>query len=363
MKDERQKMERLWTSADDNSWRSIILNSISRLSSFASILLVTLVLVSCGAKSGHFRIEGRFRNLNQGEFYVYSPDGGIDGFDTIKVADGRFSYEIPLENEATFVLIFPNYSEQAVFGESGATATLTGDVSHLKEMEVEGTDENKLMTEFRQKANRLSPPEALNAAVDFIKENPKSLVSRYLIDKYLIKTEQPNYEQAYELTSQMLKEDPDNGRLAMFNKQLKSLKASTVNNKLPSFSATDINGATVNLGKLNGRVNVINVWSTWSYDSQNIQRQLQMLKKDHGNNIALLSICIDASVKDCRRFNKTDSIQWPNVCDGKMWDTPLLAKFGIATIPGNIIADKSGKIIARNLNASQLRERIESILK
>ena len=46
---------------------------------------LTLVLMSCGTDSHHFKLDGRLLHLNQGEFYVYSPDGIIDGMDTIKV--------------------------------------------------------------------------------------------------------------------------------------------------------------------------------------------------------------------------------------------------------------------------------------
>lgn len=81
--------------------------------------LLTLILVSCAFDSGQFRIEGRFKNLNRGEFYVYSPDGGIQGVDTIKVADGRFAYATPVNGQAMFMLIFPNFSEQPVFGGYG----------------------------------------------------------------------------------------------------------------------------------------------------------------------------------------------------------------------------------------------------
>ena len=55
---------------------------------FAYIATLTLIMVSCGTDSQHFKLEGRLLNLNQGEFYVYSPDGGIEGFDTIRVEAG-----------------------------------------------------------------------------------------------------------------------------------------------------------------------------------------------------------------------------------------------------------------------------------
>lgn len=78
------------------------------------ILTLALVLVACGSRRGYFSLEGRLLNLNQGEFYVYSPDGVFDGVDTIKVEGGRFAYETPCKEEGTLVIVFPNYSEQPV---------------------------------------------------------------------------------------------------------------------------------------------------------------------------------------------------------------------------------------------------------
>ena len=43
------------------------------------VLLLLSLLVSCGTRSGYFKVEGRLLNINQGELYVYSSDGAIDG--------------------------------------------------------------------------------------------------------------------------------------------------------------------------------------------------------------------------------------------------------------------------------------------
>ena len=76
------------------------------------LLTLTLVLVACGTRSGYFKIEGHLLNLNQGEFYVYSTDGLINGIDTIKVEGGHFSYETPCQRQGILMLVFPNFSEQ-----------------------------------------------------------------------------------------------------------------------------------------------------------------------------------------------------------------------------------------------------------
>lgn len=325
-------------------------------------LAALLALTSCGAGNGRFRIEGRFRNLNRGEFYVYSPDGGTTGRDTIQVIDGRFSYNVPLSDKATFILIFPNFSQQVVFGENGKVAKISGDASHMREMEITGTDDNELMTDFRLAANRLSPPEVKEAAARFVEENPASLASLYIVNRHFLQASQPDYAEASRLLKLMLKEDPSNGRVALLLKQVESLKPSSIGAMLPQFTATDTDGRAISRKSLNGKVNVVSAWASWSYDSVNLQQWLRRFKKEKGADLAVVSICVDADRKACLRQMKADSINWPNVCDGRMWDTPLMQTLGLSTVPGNIVADANGRIVARNLNTSQMKEQLEKML-
>ncbi len=323
----------------------------------------TMMLSSCGGKSGHFRIEGRFRNFNQGEFYIYSPYGGKAGTDTIKVADGRFAYEVALEEPATFVIIFPNFSEQAVFGQPGATAQIIGDASHLKEMEIKGTKANKLMTQFRMNVNKMSPPEIREAVVSFVREHPDSPVSLYIVNRYLVMSQSPDYAKAHELLGLMETENPQDVQIKRMKTQLAGLRAAAVGTKLPDFKATDTDGRNVSRAQLSGKVNIISTWATWSYESQTMQRRLRVMKKKYGDNLAIMSICLDGRKSDCTERTRRDSIDWPNVCDGTMWATPLLSTFGLATVPGNIVADKNGRVVARNLDSQQMEEKIKDMLK
>lgn len=340
--------------------RSLCLFSVT--ARLAAIIAAVAALTACGAGNGRFRIEGRFRNLNRGEFYVYSPDGGLTGRDTIQVADGRFSYNVPLSDKATFILIFPNFSELAVFGDNGEVAKLSGDVSHMKEIEIKGSDDNELMTNFRMAANSMTPPEVKNAVADFVKEHPASPAGLYLIDRYYIRTDNPDYANAARLLRLMLKADPTSGRIALLIKQIEKLKPAAIGSTIPQFKATDTNGKTVTRKTLNGKVNVVSAWASWSYDSQSVQQWLRRYRTAKGNDLAVVSVCIDGDKAQCLREMKADSINWPNVCDGLMWDTPLMATFGMATVPANIVADANGRIVARNLSAREMRDQLEKML-
>jgi len=84
------------------------------------VSLCSLFLFSCGVDKGHFRVEGTFKSFNQGELYIYATNNGMrPKMDTISVKGGRFIYQTELENPTAFVIVFPNFSELPVFGESG----------------------------------------------------------------------------------------------------------------------------------------------------------------------------------------------------------------------------------------------------
>ena len=321
-----------------------------------------LLFGSCGSENGKFRLSGRFRNLNQGEFMVYSPDGGFIGIDTIKVRDGRFSYEKEVRNETTFMLVFPNYSEQAVFAEPGGEVDIKGDATHLKEMTIKGTDLNDDLTKLRQRINRLTPPEIPPVIVEYIEEHPTSLVSRYLLDKYFILAPQHDYPQAYKLVTRMLKDDPDNGRLRKLKSQLEGLKANQLQGTLPPFSVTDTKGRKVSNAQLNGKVNIISTWATWNYPSMDIQRHLQKLRRKHPD-LNLLSICLDGDKWECQRRCDRDTLNWSIVCDGKMFQTPIVSQLGMLTVPSMIVTDARGRIIKRNLPPQDVEQEIEKFLK
>ncbi|MBP3259472.1 MAG: AhpC/TSA family protein [Prevotella sp.] len=326
-------------------------------------LLALLLLGSCGVDSDRFRLEGRLRNMHQGEFWVYSTDGGIDGIDTIPVREGRFVYEIPMRSPSTLVIVFPNYSELPVFARPGAEVEIKGDATHLREMAINGTDENGEMTKLRMELNRLMPPEVPGKVEEFIRENPESEVSVYLLQRYFLQEDAADYKRAMALVELMLKEQPDNGRLIEWKKQLPALCRGMVKAKLPAFTASDVKGRTVTQDELKKKANVLTVWASWSFQSTDMQRRLIRLKKDYGERLGVVSICLDARPQDCRQRVERDSLPWKTVCDGRVWQTPLLAKLGISEVPASMVIDSRGVIVARDLAPQELEDELKKMLK
>lgn len=320
------------------------------------LLILTLALVSCNADGRKFTVKGHVLGIDQSEFYVYSTDGIIDAVDTIHVQGGRFEYSVACESNGTLVIILPNYSEIPVFTQPGKTVDLKGSASSVKKISVKGTDENKLMNSFKEHVENMSPPETTSFAATFIKDNPQSLVSIYLLQHYFLQGQAPDYKKALASMKTLRKAQPKNGRLAKMEASVKNHATTIVGNKLPKFKAVNIKGDTITQKLFTKGDAIIYTWSTWEYESCNLQRSLKNINEQRKDTIYLLGICLDESAKECKKMIERDKINTPVVCQGGGFEGKLINTLGLSTIPDNIIL-KDGKVVARGLSITELREK------
>ena len=331
------------------------------MSKFSPFYLFTFLLfTACGNSDTRFRINGKFNNMNQAEFYLINLQEGSK--DTLGVLDGRFTYETTLTDTATLLLIFPNYSELPIIAEPGHDIDIKGDASHLKETTVEGSKSNELLTTFRLKTNDMMPPDVISEAEAYIRAHAASPVATYLLRRYFVIAAEPDYPKAYELCSLIREAQPTSIAVAQLHNQLEALKEMRPEGTLPDFSATDTEGHEVSNSTLKAEVNVVCLWSSWNYDSQSMLRQLNQLQKDHPGKLSIISISIDATPDEGRQMMKRDSLKIPNVCDGQQWESPVIGQLGLGYVPDNIVTDSTGTILARSLNSAKLKEKIEQLL-
>ena len=325
--------------------------------------LLTLVMVGCGSRSGYFKLEGHLLNLNQGEFYVYSTDGATQGIDTIKVEGGRFSFETPCTKDGTLVIVFPNYSEQPVFAAPGKSVDISGDASHLKEMEVTGTDENKLMTAFRRQTAKASPHEVIKAAEKFIHDNPETMAAVYVLRKYFVTDAKADPVKTARLVDEVSKAQPKNGNVARMAQYMRMVKNGASGTVMPRFSVQDVKGRTVTEADTRGKVTVVMTWASWSYDSRNQVDRIKRVLNDNKNRMALITISLDADRSACLRTLTNDSTRTANICDQRMFDSPLMEKFAMTGVPDNILYNAQGRVIGRSLGVDELEARLRTLLK
>ena len=251
------------------------------------------------------------------------------------------------------MIVFPNFSEQPVFAEPGKSVDIKADASHLKQMTTTGTKDNELMSDFRQAVASASPPETVKMAETFIKDNPKSQVAIYLMNKYFVCSGNTEYvKKAKELLP--LINQPDNGELVRMQRNIDMLLASCKGNMLPAFNATTTDGNPVSNATFRGKTTIIFTWASWSFESENMMRRVNTVINNAGGSVAALGINVDASAKICSTVMKNESLTYPSVCDEQLFESKLLSKLGLHAVPDNIIVGPDGKVVARSVPIDEI---------
>jgi peroxiredoxin len=277
------------------------------------------------------------------------------------VQGGRFAYEIPCEEEGTIVIVLPNYSEIPVFVEPGKSVDLKADASHIKDIEVIGTDTNDRMTKWRKNTSSQSPDGLVKQAEQFIKDNPSSIISRWLLRKYFIVTAKPNLKKARELVKLMSEKADKDASVVRLSVGLENVPLQ-VGDELPVFTAKDLQGKSVQASQYRLGKTVILVWATWDYEGQSISRRVARKieeMKSQGKQVPkVLGISIDASAVDAKKTVGSDSTAWSTICDGLMWKSPVVKAIGTTKVPDNFVIE-NGKVKACHLSNDELLKEIE----
>lgn len=320
------------------------------------LLLLAVVFSGCRSKKNQFFIEGSLDNMNQAQLLLYSTDGVIEGFDTIQVARGQFNYRTTCTAPGTLVLVFPNYVQQPIFAQPGKKVNVNGDVSHLKLFSVSGTKENKLMNKFRETVKDMDPLREQGQAGIFAEAHPESLVALYLVRHYFVESETPNYQRALKLLALISQHQPDNPAIQQLTTQIKYLFTSRIGKRLPIFNLSTIDERHLSQEPFtSSKYAIISTFTPWSATSMDIQHKMRSLKRQHADNLQMLSICIDGNVERCKQTMKRDTIDWNVTCPKELIDAPVLQTLDLQGLPAYLIV-KNGSIVKRGTDSREFEK-------
>lgn len=314
-----------------------------------------LTLLCCSNHPGEVKIHGEFAHLEQGEFYIYSSDNGLDHLDTLRIESGEFDYKLSLEGDATLHLLYPNFSKLTIFASSGDDIDIEGDAQNLNEVKVSGSEDNEVYTQFRRETAEQAPEQVREAARSYMLEHPTLQMSRYLLSThYLLDPKAPTSE-AKEIFDSLCRACPDDISLTKMatavntkdilqrGKQLPKFKL-----KLrPPFTDRSQEGRTVTNADYKGAPLLICFWAGWKSGTQSALYRARRIRNEmNGKPIGLISYSLDSSEELLRDIEARDSINYASYCDHLCFSSPLVEQWGIRDLPFFVLTDANGKIIA-----------------
>ncbi len=127
----------------------------------------------------------------------------------------------------------------------------------------------------------------------------------------------------------------------------------------PDFQEKDIAGQPISVSRYRGKVLLVDFWATWCVPCVvSLPDVIDAYGKYHKDGFEVIGISLDERQAAIERFITTKKMPWQQFSDGKGWDSPLVARYGVEAIPATYLLDRQGKIIAANLRGDALDKAI-----
>src|SRR5204863_7783936 len=133
------------------------------------------------------------------------------------------------------------------------------------------------------------------------------------------------------------------------------MNALHVGDLAPDFSAQTLDGRSICLSALRGKVVLVDFWATWCgmcrADFPKLRDTYAMF--DGGTRFEIVGASIDEDVEAVRKLTKTLRLAWPQTALGGVERNRLAQIFNIAATPSSFLIDREGTIVAINASSDE----------
>ncbi len=378
----------------------MFVNQKNKMVKIFKLGLVVFSMSALAQTNSNFTISGTLKNVTKNNYvYLHHKWDNKDITDSVKTKSGVFLFKGKVKEANMFwITKTNNIAEQPnlIFFVDGGKTVINGSIDSLPIATIVGgqtqkdyQDYNNTMRSFAMQQQAIvtsyNDAKASNdgntmnakyaeyqalelsmktAVKDFIKAHSKSAVSGYAI--YY------NYQNAPNVTPEELESvvnlmdksllTTKYGKLGQ--EKLNQMRGSTIGYPATNFAQADPNGKLINLTDFKGKYVLVDFWASWCGpcrgENPNVVRAFNQYK-DKG--FTVFGVSFDQNKEKWLQAVEKDGLTWAQVSDLKGWGNEAGKLFGITSIPQNLLLDKEGKIIAKNLRGAELDAKLEELLK
>lgn len=338
---------------------------------YSILFLIIICLAGCKKTSDKVSITGEIKGLGTDTIYLYGMDDSYDRIDTIYVKDDQFSFAPQIDTIACALLLLKNQTEYPIFLNKGNKIEIKGDTSKLDSLVINGNIYNEEFTGFQKSLKELKAP-SQNAlqqkAEEFIKQHHSSYVSLYLLDKYFVKTDNPDFSKIKGLIELMTGVLQDKLYIDQLNELITQNEKMEVDKYAPFFSLPNAKGEKITRSSeaFKQKSLLIHFWASWDKDSISSRSasELRDIYRTYKKNkhLGMIGISLDVDKKEWKDAIKKDTLSWEQVCDFGGLNSETVKQYAIQKLPANVLLSEDGKIIGKNLQGEELKKKIKEIV-
>jgi len=120
-------------------------------------------------------------------------------------------------------------------------------------------------------------------------------------------------------------------------------QALKIGDPVPHFSLQTLDGKTLDITSLKGKVVVLDFWATWCGPCRQAMPELKtLLQKYSGKPLVVVSVSADQDMKAPAEFAQANGMTWMQAWDGT--GKVIGGVFGVSGLPSYVVIDADGRI-------------------
>jgi thiol-disulfide isomerase/thioredoxin len=133
--------------------------------------------------------------------------------------------------------------------------------------------------------------------------------------------------------------------------------------KAMSLQGNLIDGRKFDISAVRGKVVLVHYWATWCEPCKQDMALISTLQNRYPKEFAPVGINLDNELATAKSFVTQKKLNWPQLYDEGGLESRLANEMGILSLPTMLLIDKNGRVVNRNIHASEIETELKKLVK